>query len=91
MSIDYYLDRIHNKVKESSNDLYLDVYDNLESIRRDFERLQDDYKSLSNTNERLQSQVEIKGRAERILVERLDKHLPDWEFTLKIREAGVKK
>jgi hypothetical protein len=91
MSIEYYLDRIENKVKESSNDLYLDVYDNLESIRRDFERLQDDYKSLSNMNERLQSQVEIKGRAERILRERLDKYMPDWEFTLEMREAGVKK
>jgi hypothetical protein len=91
MSIDYYLDRVHNKVQEASNDLYLDVVDNLDSIRRDFERLQDDCRSLSNMNERLQSQVEIKGRAERILRERLDKYMPDWEFTLEMREAGVKK
>ncbi len=91
MSIDYYLDRIENKVKESSNDLYLDVYGNLESIRRDFERLQASYRNLSDRNEYLQSQREIAGRAERILRERLDKYMPDWEFTLEMREAGVKK
>jgi hypothetical protein len=91
MSIDYYLDRIENKVKESSNDLYLDVYDNLESIRRDFERLQASYRNLADRNEYLQSQREIAGRAERILRERLDKYMPDWEFILNMREAGVKK
>jgi hypothetical protein len=76
MSIDYHLDRIENKVKESSKDLYLDVSSNLEYIRRDFERLQDDYRSLSDMNERLQSQVEIKGRAERILVEKMKTIFP---------------